>query len=57
MKKSLPLALITAWTFNTQALADTVYITLEKDNALAVVDGANGRLTQTVKTWGIAVKS
>ena len=31
------------------AAADTVYVTLEKDNAIAVVDGATGTLSQTVE--------
>ena len=29
------------------SLADTLYITLEKDNALAVVDGETGKLLKT----------
>ena len=31
------------------AQADTLYVTLEKDNALAVVDGMTGKLTKIVK--------
>ncbi len=30
------------------SVADTLYITLEKDNALAVVDGETGKLLKTV---------
>ena len=31
------------------AVADTVYVTLEKDNAVAVVDGITGKLNQVVE--------
>ncbi|TAN53561.1 MAG: hypothetical protein EPN21_01205 [Methylococcaceae bacterium] len=31
------------------ARAETIYVTLEKDNALAVVDGIDGKLVKTVK--------
>ena len=34
--------------FSTVSFADTLYITLEKDNALAVVNGETGQLLQTV---------
>jgi PQQ-dependent catabolism-associated beta-propeller protein len=40
--------LLAAW-FALPARADTLYVTLEKDNALAVVDGASGKLVKTVK--------
>jgi len=34
--------------FVSSSFADTLYITLEKDNALAVVNGSNGQLIKTV---------
>jgi len=49
MRHSLPLAFIAAVAFTPICPADTLYITLEKDNALAVVDGETGKLVKTVK--------
>ena len=42
------LNLILLMVFSGCVIADTVYVTIEKDNTLAVVDGQTGELKKTV---------
>lgn len=45
MKGVLAVALLT---FSSNVFSETVFVTLEKDNALAIIDPASGNLLKTV---------
>ncbi|MDV3242918.1 MAG: beta-propeller fold lactonase family protein, partial [Methylocaldum sp.] len=49
MKKLMMSALLLGGMASSSAFGETVFVTLEKDNALAVVDAAQGKLIKTVK--------